>query len=553
MSKLHRIMDADARSQDPVADVVFIHGLGGDAYGTWRHGETDLDSWPCWVASEFPQLAVWSLGYAASPTRLARVLAWLGHGDRDSGNSMSLPDRAGQVVDLLIHKGLGQRPLLFVCHSLGGLLAKHVLRKSADAGDAAKGRLAIATRGVLFLATPHTGAILASLLNQFRVLFGASVSIEDLRAHDAHLRDLYDWYRRAAPRQSIRTITYYETRPVKGIVPIVNPSSAHPGIGEDPVPLDEDHLSIAKPRQRDAQVCDALRALIRDHLLAPLPVRDEVSQPSTLRAVPSPPPQPIVVHVEVPQSSPLPPRAPRELPPRAARFFGRAAQRQSLSDRLRRGRSTAVVGPGGMGKTALAAEVLAELLGEQGERLSASIYPDGIVDVDLYTLRGNAAAAWNSLANRLAGAAFMDRSPPRDRCSEACRGRALLLVIEGGEEADGHEGRAAIPELLEVLSPENRVLLLTRSSTQFAPAESVFLREALDEDDAAALFDSLTAGVSIAAVVRAEALALLDGHPLALNWAGNMLSRDDEDPAALVRSWRDAALPSLSDPTHSDR
>ena len=92
--------------------------------------------------------------------------------------------------------------------------------------------------------------------------------------------------------------------------------------------------------------------------------------------------------------------------------------------------------------------------------------------------------------------------------SEACRGRALLLVIEGGEEADGHEGRAAIPELLEVLSPENRVLLLTRSSTQFAPAESVFLREALDEDDAAALFDSLTAGVSIAAVVRAEALCV---------------------------------------------
>src|SRR5688500_18277033 len=33
----------------------------------------------------------------------------------------------------MVQRGLGQRPILFICHSLGGLLAKQVLRKAVDA------------------------------------------------------------------------------------------------------------------------------------------------------------------------------------------------------------------------------------------------------------------------------------------------------------------------------------------------------------------------------------------------------------------------------------
>jgi hypothetical protein len=69
---------------------------------------------------------IWSLSYAASPTRWARLLRLVGLGSRDSGHSMALPDRALQVLDLIIQEGLGQRLLIFICHSLGGLLAKQV-------------------------------------------------------------------------------------------------------------------------------------------------------------------------------------------------------------------------------------------------------------------------------------------------------------------------------------------------------------------------------------------------------------------------------------------
>jgi hypothetical protein len=47
-------------------------------------------------------------------------------------------------------------------------------------------------------------------------------------------------------------------------------------------------------------------------------------------------------------------------------------------------------------------------------------------------------------------------------------------------------------------------------------------------------------------------LELLAGHPLALTWAGNLLARDDEDPARLANDWAAEQLPSLSDPSQAE-
>ena len=128
----------------------------------------------------------------------------------------------------------------------------------------------------------------------------------------------------------------------------------------------------------------------------------------------------------------------------------------------------------------------------------------------------------------------------RERANAACQARNLLVIIEGGEVADGLEGRIQVQDFLKVLSPQNRWLLLTRDSTQAAAAECVTLDDVLGEKDAADLLDSLLASnpqAHITPTQRTSVLRLLAGHPLALSWAGNLLARGDEAPDQLVTDW----------------
>jgi protein SERAC1 len=87
------------------ADVIFVHGLAGDARATWR-GQGNA-FWPKWLANDLPSVGVWSLGYESA------VLKW--------GHSMAIRDRAINALAQLEANDLGKNPTVFVCHSLGGL------------------------------------------------------------------------------------------------------------------------------------------------------------------------------------------------------------------------------------------------------------------------------------------------------------------------------------------------------------------------------------------------------------------------------------------------
>jgi hypothetical protein len=184
--------------------------------------------------------------------------------------------------------------------------------------------------------------------------------MEDLREHDAHLRDLLDWYRNHSAA-GIQTVTYFETRDVVG-ARIVNETSSHPGVGADPVGLDEDHLSIAKPREPDAQVCGAARDLLRNHVLGSKP-REAVSpdlptvttEATRLGAAPPAPP---------PTDAPLNHIAPSKLPAGAEVLIGRDEELGLLDGALKDAGTHVVefVAWGGVGKSALAVDWMTRLV-----------------------------------------------------------------------------------------------------------------------------------------------------------------------------------------------
>jgi triacylglycerol esterase/lipase EstA (alpha/beta hydrolase family) len=204
MSRLIKVAGWGAGTR---VNVVFVHGLGGHAYDNWCQGAEGNTFWPVWLARDIPGLAAWTLAYEAPPTN------WL-------GTAMPIQDRAKNVLECL----LGQRelrglPLVFVCHSLGGLVVKQVLRaadgRRAYGDPEAKGFLD-SVKGIVFIATPHTGSIQATLLDKLRLIAWPSASTVDLIKNNANLRDLNVWYRNWSG--AIRHKVFFEKQePLSGL------------------------------------------------------------------------------------------------------------------------------------------------------------------------------------------------------------------------------------------------------------------------------------------------------------------------------------------------
>jgi HEAT repeat protein len=224
-----------------VADVVFVHGLDGGATSTWHPKDRPELFWPKWIGDAFPSVAVWSLGYKALS------IGW-------GGTCMPLTDRATTVLAMLETVGIGERPVIFVAHCLGGLIVKQALRHSSDFGNDDWKRIATNTKGIVFIATPHTGPEtphtdpdLGEYLNYVGTVLRTTVTVSQLRTHEAALRELNFWFRNNCARTGIRVEVLFETQPTFGVT-VVHATSADPGIaGVIPIPVDADHISICKP------------------------------------------------------------------------------------------------------------------------------------------------------------------------------------------------------------------------------------------------------------------------------------------------------------------
>ena len=110
---LHEI--ANTSSPDRVADIVFVHGLGGSSHATWRHGKEDGDDhffWPEELGKELPACGVWSVGYEAG------IIPWFG------ADGLPIEDRRINLAHKLTVKHIGNRPVIFITHSMGGLMVK---------------------------------------------------------------------------------------------------------------------------------------------------------------------------------------------------------------------------------------------------------------------------------------------------------------------------------------------------------------------------------------------------------------------------------------------
>jgi protein SERAC1 len=242
------------------ADVIFVHGLTGNPVTTWTSvgaTEPEGDYWPNWLATDLPYVNFYTLGYPAS-----LFAQW-------AKKEMTLYERAKHSLELLAGYELGKSPLIFVCHSLGGLLVKQLLRTARESSEEAWHRIADSCVAVLFLATPHSGSSLANLLYAFSGCF-SSHHVEKLKTDTSDLDELNESFRVLCHLQKLEVTVYYEMYKTGKFAIVVDKESADPGLsGVMPIPVDASHTNICLPENRHSPIYVSIRHRLKDLVQQP--------------------------------------------------------------------------------------------------------------------------------------------------------------------------------------------------------------------------------------------------------------------------------------------
>uniref|UniRef100_A0A8C3TIX2 Protein SERAC1 n=1 Tax=Chelydra serpentina TaxID=8475 RepID=A0A8C3TIX2_CHESE len=181
------VLHPQNRSSQPIkADVLFIHGLLGAAFKTWRQQDINQtldvkafegeevysECWPkTWLASDCPSLRIVSVEYDTHLSDWKTKCPIEDH-------RKSIAYRSNELLNKLRTAGVGDRPLVWVSHSMGGLLVKKMLVDASKNPEMDK--IVNNTRGIIFYSVPHHGSQLAEYSMNARYLFFPSVEVKEL-------------------------------------------------------------------------------------------------------------------------------------------------------------------------------------------------------------------------------------------------------------------------------------------------------------------------------------------------------------------------------------
>ncbi|KAL4878823.1 hypothetical protein BJY04DRAFT_105403 [Aspergillus karnatakaensis] len=134
-----------------IVDLVFVHGLNGHHMDTWSKGKV------CWpqqlLNKDIPQSRIITWGYEAD------LVNFVG-----SASHASIFMHADNLLTDIgnLRRGCNNRPLIFLCHSLGGLVVKEALINANisfhNEDNPRRASIFENTKGIIFFGTPHRGS-----------------------------------------------------------------------------------------------------------------------------------------------------------------------------------------------------------------------------------------------------------------------------------------------------------------------------------------------------------------------------------------------------------
>jgi hypothetical protein len=138
-------------NQSPkTVDVIAVHGLQGHAYKTWQHENGSL--WlRDFLPADVPFARIFTFGYE-STVAFSNSVAKLEDKALDLLNQLSVERKSDNAAKDV-------RPIVFICHSLGGIIVKKALILAHErSSDSDFQNILISTKGIAFLGVPHAGS-----------------------------------------------------------------------------------------------------------------------------------------------------------------------------------------------------------------------------------------------------------------------------------------------------------------------------------------------------------------------------------------------------------
>ncbi|KAL9619034.1 MAG: hypothetical protein Q9160_006289 [Pyrenula sp. 1 TL-2023] len=271
----------------PVASVIFVHGLFGGPWKTFaaktkggnqkktmyenNSSTSSLSSaqnntkvagrrkeafWPRDLLTQVvDNVTVYTYGYDANVERFmgAAGLNTVHEHGRNLLNALST----------LLETWTQDDPIVFVAHSLGGLVVKEALNQSASTIDSSRKKVLPRTCGIIFLGTPHKGSKAASygqILFRMTQIFALQSVNTKLMAALQKNSETFDristaFYETLEQNEQLRVWSFIEEQEILRFIlgtRIVPPDSARIGhVKENWGPISADHRNIAKYANTD--------------------------------------------------------------------------------------------------------------------------------------------------------------------------------------------------------------------------------------------------------------------------------------------------------------
>jgi tetratricopeptide (TPR) repeat protein len=225
--------------------VVFVHGIFGDADGTWRYSPSVY----------WPQLLLTDDAFRDSDIYVAS------YSSPYLGNTMNLNEVVTNLNNRLVSDEVFSKhsEVVFVCHSLGGLVVQQLLLTFRDYSRQVP--------FIYFFSTPQTGAEIANLAR----VFSSDPLLRALIPGDEndYLQNLENQWK--AAQFHIHRFCAYEKRKYKGVL-VVERLSGTRNCDDPPIAINEDHIGIVKPNGKEHDSYIALRnAFIQYPVAIPKP------------------------------------------------------------------------------------------------------------------------------------------------------------------------------------------------------------------------------------------------------------------------------------------